>query len=82
MLAWGDRRGNISIASTNGVLLARLPRDHMTWSYSWHPKSRMIAFAMSDGTANSEIFLARRLVPRQSCLRTIRSFTSVCAAYA
>lgn len=59
MLAWGDRRGNISIASTNGVLLARLPRDHMTWSYSWHPTSRMIAFAMSDGTANSEIFLAR-----------------------
>ncbi len=59
MLAWGDCSGNVSIASTNGTLLARLPRDSMTKSYVWHPTSRMIAFAQRDNVANTDIWLAR-----------------------
>ena len=59
MLAWGDCSGNVSVASTNGSLLALLPRDSTTRSYAWHPTSRMIAFAQRDSVANTDVWLAR-----------------------
>jgi tricorn protease len=58
LLAWGDRKGRLSIAGIDGKLLARLPASSATSACAWHPSSRLIAFAMRDRNANYDVWLA------------------------
>ena len=58
LLAWGDRKGRLSISGIDGKLLARLPASSATSACAWHPSSRLIAFAMRDRNANFDVWLA------------------------